>query len=168
MNLNDLSPEELSNLLDEAAGRGWVRPRGGGRAMGGVLAWIAGNHRIVFALVLFGCLVGAALAIVPSYSALTDWLALHAEWTIQVAFLAIAAVLINAGYLLLQLTILDPLLIGPEFVAIWLAWRRRYIAGERSVEDGAFMRAGATYAGAVLLMMAILTFGTFYVGVNLG
>lgn len=166
MRLADLSPEERAALTAEiiAAQGGPARGHLRSRAPG----WLAGRERIVFAIALLGCLVGAALAIVPSFSALGAWLSLHAEWSVQVAFLAIAAAIINAGYLVLQFTILDPLLIGPEFIGVWLDWRKRYLRGERSDEDGAFMRAGATYAGAVLVMMGIITFGTFYVGVNLG
>ena len=131
---------------------------------GGWPGWLSAHRRLVLALALLACLVAATLAVLPSFDAIRAWLAAHSEWTIQVGFLTLTAVIINAAWLLLQVTILDPLLIGPELIATWLAWRDRYMAGARTADDGAMMIAGAIYGAAVIVMMGVQTAAVFYVG----
>ena len=116
-------------------------------------------------LAAFGVLAAVAAllwAVVPDGAALGSWLAQHAQWSVQVAFVAAAAVLVVAAFLLLQATVLDPLLIGPEVRQAWLDWYAGWRKGERNREtDGRFMLAGAVLAGCTLLMMGLIALGVF-------
>ena len=76
-------------------------------------------------LAAFGVLAAVAVVlalVVPDAGALAAWLGGHAAWSVQIAFVAAAAVLVIAAFLLLQATVLDPLLIGPEVRQAWLDW----------------------------------------------
>ena len=116
-------------------------------------------------LAAFGVLAAVAVVlalVVPDAGALATWLGGHAAWSVQIAFVAAAAVLVIAAFLLLQATVLDPLLIGPEVRQAWLDWYRRYLDGERSCDnDGQFMMAGAIVAGATFIMMGLIALGVF-------
>ena len=118
--------------------------------------------RALVAVAVLGAVALALVFLVEDAAGLGGWIAEHAAWSVQVAWVAAAAVLVCAAFLLLQITVLDPLLIGPEVRKTFLGWHRRYEAGERSEEDGSMILAGAIYAGCVVLMMGILAFGVFW------
>ena len=122
------------------------------------------NPRLITAFAVLAAVVLLLAAVLPDAAALGAWLATHAQWTIQIAFVATAAILVNAAFLLLQVTVLDPLLIGPEVKQAWLGWFKAHRDGERGEHDALFLLAGAIYSGCTLLMMGLITLGVFLAG----
>ena len=102
--------QEVRKLKAEAAERvGYVERR--------TESWwktLPVHPRTIGAFVVLAAVLGLIVAVLPDAGALGGWLATHAQFTLQVAFLGATAILVNAAYLLLQVTVLDPLLIGPE------------------------------------------------------
>lgn len=118
-------------------------------------------------LTAFGVLAAVAVVlalVVPDAGALGGWLAQHASWTVQAAFLSATSVLVIAAFLLLMVTVLDPLLIGPEVRQAWLDWHKGYATGERTEHDGRFIAAGATLAGCTLIFMGLVVLAVFVAG----
>ena len=159
-----LTNDQLETRLDELELRA---VREGERAAKAGEGFLARHPRALLAVGVVVALLAAIVLLVPDAAALGAWIGTHAAWTVQVAFLAVAAVLVVAAFLLLQITIHDPLLIEPEVKRTWLEWHKGYREGERSEQDGAFMLAGAVVAGATMLMMALITLGVFYAGAAL-
>ena len=129
-----------------------------------LLSGVRLNPRLITAFAVLAAVVLLLAAVLPDAAAFGAWLSTHAQWTAQVAFIAVAAALVIAAFLLLQVTVLDPLLIGPELKQSWLKWFKGYRDGKETEHDGLKMVAGAIFAAGVSIMMGLITLGVFIAG----